>query len=84
MQFAQQMESLGLLVSERFVSLDLVDKTLGSLVTNAWTKYRGMIRDLRDKSPDPFLAEYFQWLAEQIEDRMRKTPRRPFYELARA
>ena len=79
-QFAQQMESLGLLVAERLIDIDLVDKTLGSLVTTAWEKYKTMFLDIREKQPDPFLGEYFQWLAERIEERMRENPRKPFYE----
>ena len=39
-QFAQQMESLGILVAERLINIDLVDKTIGSLVTTAWEKYK--------------------------------------------
>ena len=35
-QLAQQMESLGILVAEMLVNIDLVDKTLGSFVTSAW------------------------------------------------
>jgi hypothetical protein len=85
-QFAQQMESLGLLVAEKFITLDLVDKTLGSLVTNAWEKYKKMFLDIRtrEKQPDPFVGEYFQWLAERIEERMRLHPRKPFHERAAA
>ena len=79
-QFGQQMESLGLLVAERLINIDLVDKTLGSLVTSAWEKYKKMILDMRENQPDPFLSEYFQWLAEQIDERMRKNPRKPFYQ----
>lgn len=82
-QFAQEMESLGILVAERLINIDLVDKTLGSLVSTAWTKYKPMIVELREKLPDPFLCEYFQWLAEQIEERMQNTPRRPYYERSR-
>jgi len=78
-QFAQEMESLGILVAEKLIDLDLVEKTLGSLVTTAWEKYKVMMLDSRRNVPDPFLAEYFQWLAEQIEERMRKYPRKPFY-----
>ena len=78
-QFAQEMESLGLLVAERLINIDLVDKTIGSLVSVAWDKYKPMILDSRDKRPDPFLSEYFQWLAERIEERMRDTPRLPIY-----
>ena len=78
-QFSQQMESLGLLVAERFINIDLVDKTLGSFVTTSWEKYKKIFLDLREKLPDPFLGEYFQWLAGRIEERMRETPRKPFY-----
>ena len=79
-QFGQQMESLGMLVAERLINIDLVDKTLGSFVTLAWVKYKPFFSDLREKQPDPFLGEYFQWLAERIDERMRQNPRRPFYE----
>jgi hypothetical protein len=78
-QFAQEIESLGLLVAERLINIDLVDKTIGSLVSVSWVKYKPMIQDSRGRRPDPFLAEYFQWLAERIEERMRKAPRKPFY-----
>ena len=79
-QFGQQMESLGMLVAERFINIDLVDKTLGSFVTTTWEKYKILFLDIREKAPDPFLGEYFQWLAEQIDERMRKNPRKPFHE----
>ena len=79
-QFGQQMESLGMLVAEKLINIDLVDKTLGSFVTLAWEKYKILFHDMRIKQPDPFLGEYFQWLAERIDERMRQTPRRPYYE----
>ncbi len=79
-QFAQVMESLGILVAERLINIDLVDKTLGSFVTNAWEKYKIIFLDIRKKQPDPFLGEYFQWLAERIDERMRENPRKPFHE----
>jgi hypothetical protein len=78
-QFAQQMESLGILVAEGLVNIDLVDRTLGSFVTTAWEEYRPVFLDMRQKTPDPFLGEYFQWLAESIGKRMRETPRKPAY-----
>ena len=73
------MESLGILVAERLINIDLVDKTIGSLVSIAWEKYKVMIQDSRKKRPDPFLCEYFQWLAERIDERMLNNPRKPFY-----
>jgi hypothetical protein len=78
-QFAQEMEGLGILVAERLINLDLVDKTLGSFVTTTWERYKPMFQDIRDNQPDPFLGEYFQWLAEEINMQMQKNPREPFY-----
>ncbi len=78
-QMAQEMESLGLLVAEKLINIDLVDKTLGNFVTSAWEKYQPAFQDMRLKTPDPFLGEYFQWLSELIDRRMQQNPRRPFY-----
>ena len=80
LQFTQQMESLGFLVAERFISIDLVDKTLGSFVTNSWEKFKTVILNIRTTQPDPFLSEYFQWLAERLCRRMQAKPRKPFNE----
>ncbi len=77
-QFGQQMESLGILVAEKIIDVDLVDKTLGSFVTQSWEKYRPMIMVLREE--EPYSNEYFQWLAEVIEKRMKEHPRKPFYQ----
>ena len=77
-QLAQQMESLGMLVADKFIDIDLVDKTLGSFVSNSWQKYKKIFLSMRGE--DPFLGEYFQWLAERIDERMKENPRKPFYE----
>ena len=82
-QFSQEMESLGILVADRLIDIDIVDKTLGSFVTTAWQKYKPIFEEIRKKHSDPFLGEYFQWLAEYINDRMKKEPRKPFYETHR-
>ena len=77
LQFSQQMEMLGILVAERAINVELVDKTIGSLVTIAWEKFKPMILDAR--KGDPFLCEYFQWLAERIDKQLNENPRKPFY-----
>jgi hypothetical protein len=81
LQFTQEMESLGILVAEGFINIDLVDKSLGSFVTSSWDRLSVIIADMREKLPDPFLSEYFQWLAEKLHQRMQMNPRRPFHEL---
>ncbi|TAL45721.1 MAG: hypothetical protein EPN92_07115 [Chitinophagaceae bacterium] len=77
-QLAQLMESLGMLVADKFINIDLVDKTLGSFVTTTWQKYKQIFLSMREQ--DPFIGEYFQWLAERIEERMKESPRKPFYQ----
>jgi hypothetical protein len=77
-QASQQMESIGMLVYERYIDLDLVDKTLGDFVSNSWKKFEGMFLDMRVKLPDPYLGEYFQWLAERVDERMNEG-RQPYY-----
>jgi len=79
-QFSQQMEDLGILVSERMINVDLVDKTLGSFVTTSWKKYKPIAVSSRAEDKEPYFAEYYQWLAELIDERMKRSPRPPFYE----
>jgi len=78
-QLSQQMESLGMMVYEKYINIDLVDKTLGSYVTICWEKYKPAFLDMRETIPDPFLGEYFQWLAGHIDSRMKDQPREPFF-----
>ncbi|MGA9133159.1 MAG: hypothetical protein WB384_14220 [Candidatus Sulfotelmatobacter sp.] len=80
MQFAQEMETLGILVAEKYIDIDLVDKTLGSFVSTSWKRYEKLFAMMREAIPDPFLGEYFQWLSELIAKRMADHPRKPFYE----
>lgn len=75
--FAQEVEMLGLLVADGRIDLDLVERTLGDFVIRAWSRYRPVIEDMRRELSDPYLAEYFQWLAEQVERLMRESPRAP-------
>jgi hypothetical protein len=77
-QGSQQMESLGMLVYEKAIELDLVDKTIGSFVSLTWEKYKPMFEDMREKIPDPYLGEYFQWLAERVDQKIQEN-REPYY-----
>jgi hypothetical protein len=76
-QFYQEMESLGLMVDEKMLDLDLVEKLLGVFVVDAWKCYEPLIRSSRDA--DPYLAEYFEAMAVRLEARMRAAPRVPAY-----
>ncbi len=76
-QFSQLMESLGFLVAEGFIDVDLLDKTLGNYVVTCWERYKVFIIPARER--DPYLCEYFEWLAVQMEQRFKDNPREPFY-----
>jgi hypothetical protein len=82
-QLSQQMESLGILVAEGLMSIDLIDKTLGSFVVTTWKKYKALIMNVRESptAPDIYLSEYFQWLAERIDQRLNDNPREPVYKI---
>lgn len=82
-QLMQQMESLGILLADGLIDIDLVDKTLGSFVTSTWEKCKPVVLEMRENQPDPYLAEYFQWMAEQIDQRMKANPRQPFFHSAK-
>ena len=79
-QFSQEMESLGMLVAEKLIDMNLVDKTLGSFVTSSFERIKKLIFDIRKRNNDPFMSEYYQWLAERIEKRMKDYPRKPYHE----
>jgi len=79
-QFTMSIENLGILVAERMIDLDLVDETLGSFVVTAWAKFKPMSLATRAEDREPFASEYFQWLAETIDARIKANPRPPAYE----
>jgi hypothetical protein len=79
-QFTMQMENLGILVAEGMIDLDIVDKTLGSFVSSTWEKLKPWAISIREEDAEPFMSEYFQWLAETVDARMRANPRRPYHE----
>ena len=73
--YAQQMEMLGLMVYDGMIELSLVERTLGDYVAFSWEKYKSFIYDRRNE--DPYLNEYFEWLASRLDEYMRSNPRPP-------
>jgi hypothetical protein len=75
--FAQQMEMLGLMVFDGMIDLSLVERTMGDYVAISWEKYRPFTYDRREI--DPYMNEYFEWLAHCLDEQMRDHPRPPAY-----
>jgi hypothetical protein len=75
----QQFETLGILVEEGLVDLNLLEKCLGTFVTDSWHRQRPIIERLRAEFHDPLLAEYYQWLAELMHRLAQQHPKAPAY-----
>jgi hypothetical protein len=75
--YAQQMEMLGLMVYDGMIELGLVERTLGDYVSYSWEKYKAFVSDGR--KADPYLNEYFEWLAHRLDEYMRINQRAPAY-----
>ena len=61
------LESLGYAVFARMVPLNVVDELLGGTVRVAWRKLRGYVEYERERAGSRKNWEWFQWLAEQID-----------------
>jgi hypothetical protein len=66
------MESLGILVAERYIDIDLIDKTLDhSLLVHG--KIQSNFLDLRVNNPDPFLVNTFNGWRNRSTNELGKT-----------
>jgi hypothetical protein len=65
---AVTLETLGYAVFRRMVSLRMVDELLGGITRVGWRKIGPFIRDERALSGSQKSMEWFQWLAERLEE----------------
>jgi hypothetical protein len=63
-----QYEYLGILVYQRIVPLDTLDLLVGGIIRACWKRLRPYIEDQRQEHNLPNIAEWFQWLAERLEE----------------
>ena len=60
-------ESIGLMVHRRMVSLHMVWELMGGVLLGAWVRLRGWTEDTRNEQGRDKFNEWMQWLAEQLE-----------------
>ena len=60
-------ETMGLLVFERMASYQTVQHLAGGMITSMWRKLSVWTDALRLEQDQPSWAEWFQWLAERME-----------------
>ena len=79
MLISSTMENIGVMTFQRIVPFVIVNNLVGSSVIILWRKLENWAIALRDELDDEAAFEWFQWLAERLEDYQPRDPR-PAYE----
>ena len=79
MLISSTMENIGVMTFQRIVPFLIVNKLVGSSVMILWRKLRNYAFALREELDDEAAFEWFQWLAERLEDYQARDPL-PAYE----
>ena len=66
-------ESMGLLVYRDSLPMHLVEEIIGGAVVLLWRRLRPWVEAHRREQNHPLLFEWFQWLAERLDERGRPT-----------
>ena len=70
-------ESLGILVYRGEVDLEIVDDFFSGPILLSWRKLKAHVEGEREALARDTIEEWFQWLAERLQDRESRTPAVP-------
>jgi hypothetical protein len=73
-------ETMGLLVFRGVTPFSIVEELTGGLALLMWRKLQAWQREVRIESSQESWAEWFQWLADQLEIQARSKGAKPAYE----
>lgn len=73
-------ESVGLMVHRRMVSLHMVWELMGGVLLGAWCRLEGWTRETRTQTGRDKFNEWMQWLAEQLERQKVGREAQPVFE----
>ncbi len=73
-------ESIGLMVFRSIVPLQMVDELLGGVCVESWGRLNQYMQDSRAESDRKTMSEWFQWLAERLEEQHARNGREAAYE----
>lgn len=76
-------ESLGVLVYNRILPIEIVEQLLGGTVVSFWEKLQHWVNAVREEQGRRDTHEWFQWLAEQLQRRSALHAPAPAYEAHR-
>jgi hypothetical protein len=68
MLISNTMENIGVMTYQRIVPFLIVRNLVGTSVVILWRKLENWIIDLREELDSPEAFEWFQWLAERLEE----------------
>lgn len=68
MLISATMENIGVMTFQRIVPFVVVNNLIGSSTTILWRKLEHWAYALREELDDPLAFEWFQWLAERLEE----------------
>jgi len=74
-----RLEALGYLVYRHVVSLRSVEELLGGMITLWWTRIKPLAERDREKTQNPRMFEWAQWLAERVAERRTGTESEPAF-----
>ncbi len=73
-------ESIGVMVFRNIVPLEMVNELLGGVCVESWTRLDRYMQDSRAESDRKTIGEWFQWLAERLDEHHTRYGRPPAYE----
>ena len=66
-------ESLGVMVHNRIVPIDLVDQVIGGFLRESWRRLEAYVKEKRVHVGSKRLGEWYQWLAEHLAVQTRRS-----------
>ncbi len=73
-------ESIGVMVFRGIVPLQMVDELLGGVCVESWVRLNQYMQEVRLESDRKTMSEWFQWLAERLDEHHTRYGRPPAYE----
>jgi hypothetical protein len=68
---AAKYETLGYLVYRGIMPISLVEELVGGVGVHLWRRLEPWAQSVRDEQNQPLLLEWFEWLADRLDDRKR-------------
>jgi hypothetical protein len=73
-------ESIGVMVFRGIVPLEMVNELLGGVCVESWARLSQYTQDFRVENDRKTMSEWFQWLAERLDEHHARYGRPPAYE----